>query len=90
MVIRRSRNTDVNLLLADDRGVLVVADVAVKSLCTQYRSRERFKYDHQLNLDRTNVKKKSLEDVLSRTVKVGDSLVIDLTRRDLEHEACER
>ena len=46
------------------------------------------KYGHQLNLDRTKMAK-SLEDKLSRAVK-GDSLVVDLTRRDFERETSER
>ena len=46
------------------------------------------KYGQQLQLDRAK-KVKSLEDRLSRAVEVGDSLAIDLARRDLEREASE-
>ena len=49
LLIGGNINVDENLVLADDGGRLVVADVAVKfrvpggrSLCTQYRCREGF------------------------------------------------
>ena len=42
------------------------------------------KYGRQLNLDRPR-KAKSIEDRLSRVVAGGDSLVIELARKDLEH-----
>ena len=43
------------------------------------------KYGQQLNLDRT-AEVKSIEDRLSRAVDVGDSLGVELARRDLERE----
>ena len=47
------------------------------------------KYGQQLQLDRAK-KAKSLEDRLSRVVEGGDSLAVDLARRDLERKASER
>ena len=46
------------------------------------------KYGRQLKLDRIKVEK-SLENKLSRAVESGDSLAVDLARRDLEREASE-
>ena len=47
------------------------------------------KYGRQFKLDRTKMVK-SLEDRLSRMVERGDSVDMDLARRDLECEASER
>ena len=56
----------------------------------RYRIRDfAIKYGHQFNLDRTKMAK-SVEEKLSRVVEGGDSLAIDLARRDLEHGASER
>ena len=46
------------------------------------------KYGRQLNLDRT-AEVKSIEDRLSRAVARGDSLGVELARRDLERESSE-
>ena len=55
----------------------------------KYRIRDfAIKYSQQLALDRAK-KAKSLEDRLSRAVEVGDSVAIDLARRDLERESSE-
>ena len=49
LLIGRSLNADVNLVLADDEGLLIVADVAIlfrissgRGLCALYRCREGF------------------------------------------------
>ena len=56
----------------------------------KYRIRDfAIKYGQQLQLDRAK-KGRSLEDRLSWAVKGGDSLAVDLARRDIEHEASER
>ena len=56
----------------------------------KYRIRDfATKYGRQLNLDRTR-KAKSIEDRLSRAVDGGDSLNVELARRDLERESSER
>ena len=47
------------------------------------------KYGQQLNLDRTK-EAKSIDDRLSRVVAGGDSLGVELARRDLEHDSSER
>ena len=47
------------------------------------------KYGRQLNLDRT-AEAKSIDDRLCRTVARGDSLGVELARRDLERESSER
>ena len=47
------------------------------------------KYGRQLNLDRT-VEAKSIDDRLTRAVAGGDSLGIELPRRDLERKSSER
>ena len=47
------------------------------------------KYGRQLNLDRTT-EAKSIDDRLSRAVAGGDSLGVELARRDLERESSER
>ena len=47
------------------------------------------KYGRQLNLDRT-AEAKSIEDRLMRAVAGGDSLGVELARRDLERESSER
>ena len=47
------------------------------------------KYGRQLNLDRT-AEAKSIDDRLSRAVAGGDSLGVELARRDLERESSER
>ena len=48
------------------------------------------KYGRQLNLNRT-AEAKSIEDRLSRAVEAGgDSLGVELARRDLERESSER
>ena len=47
------------------------------------------KYGRQLNLDRTK-EAKSIDDRLSRAVAGGDSLGVELARRDLERESSER
>ena len=47
------------------------------------------KYGRQLNLDRTK-EAKSIDDRLSRAVAGGDSLNVELARRDLERESSER
>ena len=47
------------------------------------------KYGRQLNLDR-NKRAKSIEDRLSRAMAEGDSLTVELARRDLERETSER
>ena len=47
------------------------------------------KYGRQLNLDRT-AEAKSIDDRLSRAVAGGDSLNVELARRDLEREISER
>ena len=47
------------------------------------------KYGRQLNLDRT-AEAKSIEDRLTRAVAGGDSLGVELARRDLERESSER
>ena len=47
------------------------------------------KYSQQLALDRAK-KAKSLEDRLSRAVKGGNSVAMDLAKGDLEREASER
>ena len=46
------------------------------------------KYGRQLNLDRT-AEAKSIDDRLSRAVAGGDSLGVELARRDLERESSE-
>ena len=52
----------------------------------RYRIRDfAIKYGRQLNLDGTKVAK-SLKDKLSRAKEGGDSLALDLARRDLERE----
>ena len=57
--------------------------------CLKYRIRDfAIKYGRQLKLDWAK-KAKSLHDRLSRTVETGDSLAVDLARRDLEREASE-
>ena len=56
----------------------------------KYRSRDfAIKYSQHLQLDRAK-KAKSLDDRLSRAVEVGESVAVDLARRDLEREASER
>ena len=56
----------------------------------KYRIRNfAIKYSRQLKLDRAR-KAKSLEDRLTRAVKRGDALAVDLARRDLEREASAR
>ena len=53
----------------------------------KYRIRDSaIKYSQQLQLDRAK-EANSLEDRLSQTMEVGDSLAVDLARRDLELEA---
>ena len=47
------------------------------------------KYGRQLNLERTK-EAKSIDDRLSRAVAGGDSLGVELARRDLERESSER
>ena len=47
------------------------------------------KYGRLLNLDRTK-EAKSVDDRLSRALAGGDSLGVELTRRDLERESSER
>ena len=47
------------------------------------------KYGQQLKLDRAK-KVKFLDDKLSRAVERGNSLAVDLARRDIEREASER
>ena len=47
------------------------------------------KYGHQLNFEWIKVAK-SLDDKFFQAVEVGDSLAVDLARRDLEREASER
>ena len=47
------------------------------------------KYGRQLNLDRTK-EAKSIDDRLSQAVAGGDSLGVELARRDLERESSER
>ena len=47
------------------------------------------KYGRQLNLDRTK-EVKSIDDRLSRAVAGGDSITVELARRDLEGESSER
>ena len=55
----------------------------------KYRIRDfATKYGRQLNLDRTK-KAKSIGDTLSRTVAGGDSLTVELARRDLERNTSE-
>ena len=56
----------------------------------KYRIREfAIKYGRQLKLGRTKMAK-SLDGRPSRVVERGDSLAIDLARRDPEREASER
>ena len=47
------------------------------------------KYGQKLNLDRTK-EEKFIDDRLSRAVAGGDSLTVELARRDLERESSER
>ena len=56
----------------------------------KYRIRDfATKYVRQLNLDKAK-EAKSIEDRLSRAVAGGDSLGVELARRDLERESSER
>ena len=56
----------------------------------KYRIRDfATKYGRQLNLDKAK-EAKSIEDRLSRAVAEGDSLGVELARRDLERESSER
>ena len=56
----------------------------------KYRIRDfATKYGRQLNLDKAK-EAKSIEDRLSRAVAGGDSLGVELARRDLERESSER
>ena len=55
----------------------------------KYRIRDfATKYGRQLNLDRTK-EAKSIDDRLSQAVAGGDSLGVELARRDLERESSE-
>ena len=55
----------------------------------KYKIRDlTIKYDRKFKLGKAK-KKRSLDDKLSRAVERGDSLAIDLAKRDLEREASE-